>query len=93
MAVSGTRFGYDGTDMIGEYNTSNQLLRRYVHGPGADEPLAGQEGAGTTDRRWLHADPGLRRGRRRRGSVIAVTNGAGATLDDDDKLFRHRRAG
>lgn len=67
-----TRFGYDGTDMIGEYNTSNQLLRRYVHGPGDDEPLVWYEGAGTTDRRWLHADE--------RGSVIAVTNGAAATL-------------
>lgn len=40
--------------------------------PGVDEPLVWYEGAGTTDRRWLHADE--------RGSVIAVTNGAGATL-------------
>ena len=29
-----TRFAYDGVDMIGEYNASNQLERRYVHGPG-----------------------------------------------------------
>lgn len=28
-----TRFGYDGIAMIGEYNTSNQLQRPYVHGP------------------------------------------------------------
>jgi YD repeat-containing protein len=36
-AVSGgaaTRFLYDGADMIAEYNGSNALLRRYVHGPG-----------------------------------------------------------
>jgi YD repeat-containing protein len=27
-----TRFGYDGTALIAEYNSSNSLLRRYVHG-------------------------------------------------------------
>lgn len=42
-----TRFGYDGVDLIGEYNSSNTLLRRYVHGPGSDEPLVWYEGAGT----------------------------------------------
>ncbi|MEQ1619291.1 MAG: RHS repeat-associated core domain-containing protein [Terricaulis sp.] len=65
-----TRFLYDGADMIGEYNASNALLRRYVSGPGSDEPLVWYEGAGTSDRRWLVADE--------RGSVVAVTNGAGA---------------
>ncbi len=70
--ASVTRFQYDGVDMIGEYNGSNALLRRYVHGPGMDEPLVWYEGSGTTDRRWLHQD--------RLGSVIAVSNGAGAAL-------------
>jgi len=68
-----TRFGYDGTDLIAEYNGSNALLRRYVHGPGTDEPLVWYEGSGTTDRRFLHADE--------RGSVVAVTNSAGTTLN------------
>ena len=45
-------------------------LRRYVHGPGVDEPLVWYEGAGVADRRWLHAD--------RQGSIIGVSNGAGA---------------
>ncbi|HEV2078763.1 MAG TPA: hypothetical protein VGR19_02535 [Allosphingosinicella sp.] len=30
--------------------------RRYVHGPGVDEPLVTYEGFGTTNRRSLHAD-------------------------------------
>jgi RHS repeat-associated protein len=67
-----TRFAYDGSDLIAEYNSSNQLLRRYVHGPGEDEPLVWYEGAGTSDRRWLHADA--------RGSIVAVSNGAGTAI-------------
>ncbi|MDO8297680.1 MAG: RHS repeat-associated core domain-containing protein [Caulobacter sp.] len=65
-----TRLAYDGADLIGEYNTAGTLLRRYVHGPGVDEPLVWYEGAGTTDRRWLLSD--------QLGSVVAVTDGAGA---------------
>jgi hypothetical protein len=68
--ASVTRFLYDGGEMIAEYNASNALLRRYVRGPGADEPLVWYEGAGTGDRRWLIAD--------QLGSIVAVTNAAGA---------------
>ncbi len=70
--ATSVRFGYDGTDMIGEYSTSNALQRRYVHGPGTDEPLVWYEGAGTGDRRWLHADE--------RGSVTAISDGSGNPL-------------
>jgi RHS repeat-associated protein len=59
--------------MIAEYNGSNALLRRYVHGPGIDEPLVWYEGTGLSDRRWLHADE--------RGSVISISDGAGDTTD------------
>jgi RHS repeat-associated protein len=48
------------------------VLRRYVPGPGVDEPLVWYEGAGTAARRWLHGDE--------RGSVVAVSDGAGAML-------------
>jgi RHS repeat-associated protein len=51
---------------------TDALQRRYVHGPGTDEPLVWYAGAGTTDRRWLHADE--------RGSVIAITDGTGAAM-------------
>jgi hypothetical protein len=36
---------YDGAEMIGEYSGTNALLRRYVHGPGDDQPLVWYEGA------------------------------------------------
>ena len=62
-----TRFLYDG--MIGEYNSSNVLLRRFVFGPGVDEALVWYEGTGVSDRRYVVADE--------RGSIVAVTNGAG----------------
>ena len=66
-----TRFLYEGDQLIGEYNASNQLLRRYVPGPG-DEVAAWYEGAGTSDRRYLTTD--------RQGSVISVTNASGTVL-------------
>jgi RHS repeat-associated protein len=67
-----TRFLYDGDALVAEYNGSNQLLRRYVHGPGVDEPLIWYEGAGLADRRTLHAD--------HQGSIVAVGNSTGASL-------------
>ena len=66
---STTRFAYSGASLIAEYDQNNVLLRRYVPGPGIDEPIVWYEGAGTADRRWLHAD--------QQGSVIAVSNAAG----------------
>jgi RHS repeat-associated protein len=71
--VSTTMFAYDGPDMIAEYledEAGITFLRRYVHGPGDDEPLVWYEGSGTADRRWLMADE--------RGSIIGITNGAGS---------------
>jgi RHS repeat-associated protein len=67
-----TRFAYDGVDMIAEYDAANALQRRFVHGPGSDEPLVQYEGTGTTDRRWLHADE--------RGSIVAVSDASGNAL-------------
>ena len=68
-----TRFAYDGAALIAEYNGSNALQRRFVHGPGADEPLVWYEGTGTTDRRFLHADE--------RGSIAAVSNSSGTVTN------------
>ncbi|MFA7264254.1 MAG: RHS repeat-associated core domain-containing protein [Caulobacter sp.] len=64
-----TTFLYDSDRLSAEYSAVGAVLRRYVHGPGMDEPLVWYEGAGTTDRRWLHQD--------RQGSVIAWSNGSG----------------
>jgi RHS repeat-associated protein len=67
------RFAYDGNAMIGEYNASGTMLRRYVHGSNAeaDDPLIWYEGATQTStlRRYLHSDP--------RGSIVAVTDHTG----------------
>lgn len=66
------RLAYDGSDLVTEYDAAGALLRRYVPGPGTDEPLVWYEGPSNTDRRWLHADP--------QGSIVTLTNGAGAQL-------------
>jgi hypothetical protein len=48
-----TTLTYDGTDVLAETNqTDGTLLRRYVFGPGTDEPLVWYEGSGANDRRW-----------------------------------------
>lgn len=66
-----TSFLYDGSDLIGEYS-GGTLLRRYVHGPGVDEPLVWYEGAGTGARRYLMSDE--------RGSIVGVTDASGNLL-------------
>jgi RHS repeat-associated protein len=68
--ANATRLLYDGDDLIAEYNSSGTLLRRWVHGPGEDEPLVQYEGADLLTKRFLHAD--------QQGSVIAQTDAAGA---------------
>ena len=55
-------------------NAADPPLRRYVHGPGADEPLVWYEGGGLggANRRALFTD--------HLGSIVAVTDGNGAAL-------------
>jgi RHS repeat-associated protein len=67
-----TRMGYDGLDRIAEYDGSNAVQRRYIHGPGIDNPIAWYEGSGITTKRFLSSDE--------RGSVISVTDGSGTLL-------------
>ena len=69
---------YDGDELIAEYSApatgSPVLLRRYVHGAGSDDPLIWYEGAGI-------ASTALRRLRsNHQGSIVAVTNSAGAAI-------------
>lgn len=66
------KFLYDGSQIIAEYDGSNALLRRYVHGTGTDEPLLWYEGATVTQLRYLTVDS--------QGSVISVTDSSGASL-------------
>ncbi|MGR4862961.1 RHS repeat-associated core domain-containing protein [Caulobacter sp. LARHSG274] len=67
-----TNLVYSGPDLAAEYDGGGALVRRYIPGPGTDEPLVWFEGAGTTDPRWLLADP--------QGSIVAVTNAAGTSI-------------
>jgi len=73
QSVSGTsttQFVYDGNRLTAEYDGSNNLLRRYVHGPGTDNPEVWYEGSALTNRNWLESDE--------RGTVIATSDSAGA---------------
>ncbi|WP_276818449.1 RHS repeat-associated core domain-containing protein [Nitrosomonas europaea] len=58
-------------DLVAEYNSGGTLLRRYVHGPGVDEPLVWYEGTTTTNKTWLYQD--------QLGSVIGTANSAGTS--------------
>jgi hypothetical protein len=64
-----TRFAYDGANAIAEYDASNALQRRYVFGPGIDEPIVQYEGSGTAGRLFLEGDE--------RGSIVSLSDGAG----------------
>lgn len=68
-----TRFLTDGDELIAEYNGAGTLLRRYTHGKNVDDPVLWYEGSSAVGgQRWLHTD--------HQGSVIAVTDGAGAAI-------------
>lgn len=70
-----TQFLYDGDELIAEYNGSGTLLRRYVHGPGNDDPVIWYEGAGVSSsaRRSLQVD--------HQGSIVSVADAVGNTLN------------
>ncbi len=69
-----TRFFYEGDQISAEVaNPSGEIMRRYVYGPGNDEPILWYEGSGVGDRRWLYADE--------RGSIVALANGSGNALE------------
>jgi RHS repeat-associated protein len=69
IGATTTNLLYDGERLVAEYDVSGNLLRRYVHGSGIDEPLVKYEGAGTTSKSWYYAD--------HLGSVVANADGAG----------------
>lgn len=65
-----TRFLYNGAEIIAEYDGSGNVLRRYVNGAWLDQQVTWYEGAGTSSRSWLLADP--------LGSIVARASSAGA---------------
>ena len=69
-----TRFLYDGDELVGEYDTSGNMLRRYVHGAGADDPVVWFEGSGFGWGNMRH----LRTNHQ--GSVVRVADGTGSVI-------------
>ncbi len=67
-------YGYDGVDLITELDPWGAPLRRYVHGPGTDNPIVWYEGnaINSTTRRFLMADE--------RGSVVSITDSSNSTI-------------
>ena len=78
-----TRFVYDGSAMVLEYDSDGNMLNRYVHGSSAaaDDPLVSYVGPGvnSTSRRYLHAD--------HEGSIVAssASSGANASINTYDE--------
>ncbi|ACA88623.1 RHS repeat domain-containing protein [Shewanella woodyi] len=67
-----TKFEFDGDALIAEYNSSGNIINRYVHGDKVDEPLLqfnGNSVVSTNNIRYLHSD--------HQGSIIAHSNKSG----------------
>ena len=67
------RFYYSGDDLIAQVDfSSGAITKRYVPGPGTDEPIVWYEGPTTNNRRWMQADE--------RGSIVNLTDASGNTF-------------
>ncbi len=73
-----TNFIYAGASLIEETSPGN-VLRRYVPGPGTDEPVVWYDGPDLSNPRYLQADE--------RGSIVAVGYGGGnVTINTYDEF-------
>ncbi|MEE8208765.1 MAG: RHS repeat-associated core domain-containing protein, partial [Nitrosomonadaceae bacterium] len=66
------KYCYDGDQVIAEYDGNDTLLRKFVYGPGIDEPVCMIVVNGETETRYYYHFDGL-------GSVVALSN-ANATI-------------
>jgi RHS repeat-associated protein len=66
-----TQLLYDGDALVAEYDGAGTLTKRYVHGPGTDDPVAVYEGPalGLAARKYMLPDE--------RGSIAALVNANG----------------
>jgi len=67
-----TKYCYDGGNVIAEYDSNNNLLRKYIYGPGVDEPICMIDAVDNDAEYYYHYD-GL-------GSVVALSDSAGDTV-------------
>jgi len=68
----GTRYLYDGPHVIAEYDGNNNLLRKYIYGPGIDQPVCMIEVADSNAVYYYHFDA--------LGSVVALSDSSGDTV-------------
>jgi hypothetical protein len=66
------RYCYDGDHVIAEYDGNNNLLRKYIYGPGIDQPVCMIEVADANAVYYYHFDA--------LGSVVALSDAAGDTV-------------
>jgi len=66
-----TRYVYDGPHVIAEYDGNNNLLRKYIYGPGIDQPVCMIEQA-ESETYYYHYDA--------LGSVVALSDSSGDTV-------------
>ena len=66
-----TRYVYDGDHVIAEYDGNNNLLRKYIYGPGIDQPVCMIEES-DSETYYYHYDA--------LGSVVALSDSSGDTV-------------
>jgi RHS repeat-associated protein len=72
--VTQVKFVYDGDECVAEYNAAGSLLRKYVFGPGIDEPICMIEASGGyAGTHYYHYDA--------LGNVAGLTNSAGNMVE------------
>lgn len=73
-ATQATHFVYDGDELVLEINSLGNVVRRYVHGTGEDDPMLWYEGSAVSSatRRSFQAD--------HQGSIVSVADSAGALI-------------
>ena len=69
-----TTYVYDGPHIVAEYNSSGSLARKYIYGPGIDNPIAMVRRISNTDYWYYYYTDAL-------GSVRLITNAAGAVVE------------
>jgi len=69
-----THYCYDGDRVFAEYNDSYQISRRFIYGPGIDDPICMIDAAGAGETRYYYHYDGL-------GSVIALSNTSGTIVE------------
>jgi len=67
-----TKYLYDGSHCIAEYDANDVLLRKYIYGPGTDQPICMIEVADSNAAYYYHFDA--------LGSVVALSDSDGDTV-------------